>query len=1087
MSLDGCDLDLGGPRQRALLALLALSAGSAVPPAQLIDALWGDAPPASASHALDVYASRLRKALSGAATLERRGGSFRLNVADDAVDVGRFERLLVELRAASDPSERLVLAERALGLWRGHALADLSGEPFARRAAGRLEEERCAAHEEEFDALLALGRHVDAIPRLQAFVAEHPLRERARIQLMLALYRAGRQSDALDEYRVARTVLLEELGLEPSRELRELEAMILRHDVALELRGAVVPHQPSSAGRIRLRRRLLIACAAVALVGAAFAAIALRTSGGRTSLDRVDFNGIAAIDPSSGRIMSEIVPAVSTNHLAADGARVWATNDADDTVSGIERSPETIVHTVAVGSSPAGIATGGRAVWIANLLSGSVSRVDPVSERVVETIRVGNAPTGVAFGAGSVWVTNAGAQTVSRIDPKIGRVQATYPTHADGRAVAFGAGSVWVIDGSTDSVVQLEPRSGTIVRTVRVGSGPAAIAFAFASIWVANSFDGTVSRVDPATGVVIATVDVGGSPLSLASTARRLWVADPAARELVALDPASNTLAERVSIGGTPVAIAATPTKLWLAVAGNPAVHRGGTLRVVSPLGSLDSIDPALTYTPSSAGVLTLTNDGLVGFRRASGSAGTQIVPDLAVGLPAPTDGGTTYTFQLRRALQYSNGVAVSPTDFRFVLERDFKLHSPAARFYTGIVGGSACARDVARCDLSRGVLTDAAANTVTFRLTAPDPDFLDKLAMPAADALPSATTPMRPQSTPLPATGPYVFARYSPHRRVVLVRNPRFRVWSTVAQPPGFPDRIDWNASTGLDAAAHAIEAGTADVMSLFGPAPDLLHEMQTQHASQVHFHPLAALESVFMNTRLPPFDDIRVRRALDAALDRDEIVRLQGGPQVAETTCLILPPLIPGSQAGCPFAHDLAAARALVRSSATRGMRVRLWSYRAEPYATEMRYVGTVLEKLGYRVTLVYPGDAVYYKKISDSRTRAQVGILSSLADYPTPGDFFSQFACAAFQPGSATNVDPAEFCDPRTDALIARASRVVQTDPEAARRAWAAVDRRLADRAPVAPLFVNRAVDLVSLRVGNYEFSPQWGVLLDQLWVR
>src|SRR5947208_13658276 len=128
VEVDGAAARLGGGKERALLAYFLLRRNEALSRDALIDALWGDAPPASASHALDVYASRLRKALSGAATLERRGGSFRLNVADDAVDVGRFERLLVELRAASDPSERLVLAERALGLWRGRDLAALSGE-----------------------------------------------------------------------------------------------------------------------------------------------------------------------------------------------------------------------------------------------------------------------------------------------------------------------------------------------------------------------------------------------------------------------------------------------------------------------------------------------------------------------------------------------------------------------------------------------------------------------------------------------------------------------------------------------------------------------------------------------------------------------------------------------------------------------------------------------------------------------------------------------------------------------------------------------------------------------------------------------
>ena len=227
-------LPLGSGKQRAVLAYLLLHRNRRVTRQALIDAIWDADPPASADHALDVYVSRLRKALGQASDLiaTHRGG-FQLDVADDAVDIARFEALLAELRRTPDTVARLAAAESALALWRGPALADLRDEPFARPESERLEEERLVVEEERIEALLSLGRHDEAVAPLQAIVTAHPLRERPRWQLMLALYRCGRQSEALEIYRVGRNILRDELGLEPSKELRELEAAILRQEETL--------------------------------------------------------------------------------------------------------------------------------------------------------------------------------------------------------------------------------------------------------------------------------------------------------------------------------------------------------------------------------------------------------------------------------------------------------------------------------------------------------------------------------------------------------------------------------------------------------------------------------------------------------------------------------------------------------------------------------------------------------------------------------------------------------------------------------------------------------------------------------------
>jgi len=230
---EGRVLPLRGPRQRALLAALLVAANEVVSDARLLEELWGDEPPASGQTALRVRVSQLRKLL-GATVLTRAPG-YVLAIDPERIDASRFERLLDEGRALlrSDPEQAAETLRNALALWRGPALADLVAEPFARAEAARLDALRLAALEARIDAELALGRHAELVPELETLVREQPLRERLRGQLMLALYRSGRQADALAAYREERELLADELGIEPGPELRELEAAILRQDTAL--------------------------------------------------------------------------------------------------------------------------------------------------------------------------------------------------------------------------------------------------------------------------------------------------------------------------------------------------------------------------------------------------------------------------------------------------------------------------------------------------------------------------------------------------------------------------------------------------------------------------------------------------------------------------------------------------------------------------------------------------------------------------------------------------------------------------------------------------------------------------------------
>jgi DNA-binding SARP family transcriptional activator len=226
-------LALGGVKQRSLLAILLLQANELVSTDRLIDQLWGAAPPATAAKSIQVYVSRLRKAL-GEGRLATHTPGYVLRIEPSELDLARFERLAGEARRAAPETAARKLRE-ALALWRGPALADLAYESFAQVEIGRLEEMRLAVLERRIDADLALGRHAELVGELEALVSRYPLRERLRCQLMLALYRSARQAEALDAYRAARRELSEELGLEPSEELKRLEQAILRQDPALEL------------------------------------------------------------------------------------------------------------------------------------------------------------------------------------------------------------------------------------------------------------------------------------------------------------------------------------------------------------------------------------------------------------------------------------------------------------------------------------------------------------------------------------------------------------------------------------------------------------------------------------------------------------------------------------------------------------------------------------------------------------------------------------------------------------------------------------------------------------------------------------
>jgi peptide/nickel transport system substrate-binding protein len=464
-------------------------------------------------------------------------------------------------------------------------------------------------------------------------------------------------------------------------------------------------------------------------------------------------------------------------------------------------------------------------------------------------------------------------------------------------------------------------------------------------------------------------------------------------------------------------------------------------------------------------------------------------VPDLALTLPTPTDGGRTYTFRLRAGIRYSNGKLVRAEDFRRAIERSVAINHD---YYLAIVGAEACTPKPVRCDLSRGIVTDDRAGAVTFHLSAADPDFLYQLALPGAFAVPAGTPLKDVGLHPLPATGPYMIGSYEPGPggAFTLVRNPRFREWSRAAQPAGYPDRIVIRSKPSSSEAVRAVERGSED-FDLDGVPLALVHEVETQYASQVHVNPLQAVTYLFLNTRVPPFDDVRVRRAVNYAADRSAGTRISTRGTGARPTCQILPPDFPGYERYCPYTlhpvrsgtwngPDLQRARQLVNASGTSGTAVTVWE--PENHRGEGSFAAALLLKLGYRASVRRVSNDVYYdpqKGPLDPRHRVQAGLFTWFADYPAASNYLANFF--------ACRPNFSQFCNRGIDGRIRRALALQTTDLYLADRLWARIDRAVVDQAPVAPLFTLQEVDIVSSRVGNYQYQPQWGALLDQLWVR
>jgi peptide/nickel transport system substrate-binding protein len=837
------------------------------------------------------------------------------------------------------------------------------------------------------------------------------------------------------------------------------------------------------------RAVVLAALLAMLAGGAAFAVSRVTAP---DSLDGLDERAVGRIDAADADIVAQYLVGSEPRTLTAGAGAVWVADAKDETVSRIEPGSNRIV-TIPVGSDPAALAFGDGAAWVAERGDGTVARISPRSNKVTRRIDGVNAPSALAAGYGAVWIASAVDRSVTRIRPDGARSVVHLGTPPS--AIAIGTGAIWVTSEETGTLFRIEPRTAAIVRVIRVGNRPVAVAAGGSGVWVVNRQDATVSRIDPATNSVSDTIAVARDPAAIALLASAAWVASADAK-VARIDPRTGRVAATVELRNPPSALAADRGQLWVATQSTPGHHRGGTLVVAGTGFPHATLEPG-AYDPESQQILSLAYDGLVTYRRTGGTTFGPVVANLAVEVPEPSADGRTYVFTLRRGVRFSDGTEVAPEDVRASLADLIRRHGRfLPGFFDAIAGAPECARRASACELSAGIATDARERRVTLRWTRPDPSLLYKLASPLAYVAPAAH-PFGGARMP-PGTGPYRIDEFAPATGVELTRNPAFASWSQDARPDGHADRIVVRASADGGAQIAAVERGELDVAELadaFGtnvPGGEL-DALLADHPERIHTTATPSLFYAWMNVHAPPFDDVRVRRAVNYAIDRERIAELEGGDPLASPACHFVAPGHPGYAPECAYtrnprrgvwsAPDLERALALVERSGTAGQPVTV-SVPAEK-ARIGRYLARLLERLGYSSRLRVRGDyARYHGYVADSANRAQIGTDGWAADFPSPSDFTTPFACANYQPGTAENINVAQHCDARFESLVTAASNARGADADVL---WRAAYRRLARSAPAAPLLNRRGAVLVSERVGNYQHHPLFGVLLDQLWVR
>jgi DNA-binding SARP family transcriptional activator len=634
---EGEPVALGRLKERLVLAILLLHANEFVARERLIDELWGESPPPTARKAVNVYVSQLRKVLvrNGRDPITTADGGYRLEVDAERLDAAHLQQLLATAReraAAGELEAAVGLLREALDLWLGPTLAGLLLESHGRDEIAQLDEMRLTALMDRIDCDLALGRHEQVLGELQVLVGEHPLRERLRAQQMLALYRAGRQAEALEAYQQAREVLVEELGIEPSPALQRLQQGILRHDPSLETasgtaaanglaptrpfreQGTALDEQRARWPRVRVRRRYLAAAALVLLAAAAgLTALATRANGA----PRVVANSLVRLDPASGKVVSVVRVGVEPGPIAITPTAIWTSNYGDNTVSRYDLRTHTVQARAGFPAQPFDtVVDGDGNAWI----SSSYEDHAPAKNAFLTRLEAGTGGTSPGtlypshaqtidlplpmsgfetLGGGYLWVIVGGHgplpgdDRVARVDLGTNQVASVLQLHHSATSIAFGYGSAWIGTYTAGANSWLEAiRAGDskptkVVLQKDVNWGPGWIAVGERAVWViVNRASGFGQRpvlfeIDPQTLQIVHRLDLTAEQSGVVAVgAGAVWTTgglgggnNRAADGVTKIDPRTDRIIRTFPLGDrtkVTCGIAATPSAVWVTI-GNTA------------------------------------------------------------------------------------------------------------------------------------------------------------------------------------------------------------------------------------------------------------------------------------------------------------------------------------------------------------------------------------------------------------------------------------------------------------------------------------------------------------------------------------
>jgi peptide/nickel transport system substrate-binding protein len=463
----------------------------------------------------------------------------------------------------------------------------------------------------------------------------------------------------------------------------------------------------------------------------------------------------------------------------------------------------------------------------------------------------------------------------------------------------------------------------------------------------------------------------------------------------------------------------------------------------------IDFLDPALSYTVEGWQIMWNVYLPLVGYKHVNGPDGATIVPYLAQDLPKVTNGGKTYTMTLRKGLKYSDGTPVKASDFSASIVRDFKVDSPGVGFFGNIVGA-----DNAKSGSISGIQTNDASGKITINLKAPQGDFMNILATTFAAPVP-ASTPAKDQSTtPAPATGPYMIKSYKPNKQAIVVRNPNFKASMFGGNvPSGNPDRMTVDI-IGDDSVALQRTINGTDDYDFHQLPPDRLAATQQKYGDQIKVYTPANTYYFFMNVRQPPFDNLKVRQAVEYAVNREALVRIYGG--LGQPTENVLPPTYPSYKKHNLYPYNLKKAKQLVAASGDKGMSVTVWNHDrgTDPKATA--YLVSVLNSIGFKAKEKIINSAVYWTTVGNQATKAQIGFADWFQDYPHPLDWFDVLLNGD-RITQTHNNNYSNFDDSAVNSNIESLKKQpTMTSPVNAQ--WAALDQQIMQQAPWVP-FMNR----------------------------